>query len=145
MTEEVDPSVLWCGRFSKSDGYGTVSKNHLRGLDLIGARFAALDLATLAFVGPGSGGLEISGGQVRTIRTKDPDDRVVVVFHERPDHYSRIRVDGRARLIGHSVFETDGLPPHWAESMVSVDEIWAATDFNRRSRSEEHTSELQSH
>jgi hypothetical protein len=77
MTAATDPIVLWCGRFTKADGYGTVSKNHLRGLDLVGARFAALDLATLGFVGPWSGaGLEISGGSTVTIRAKDPDHHV---------------------------------------------------------------------
>lgn len=133
MPERREPIILWCGRFTNPDGYGTVSRNHLRGLELAGARIAALDTRTLRPVGAAwDDRLELRRGATLEVRALDPDDTVVVVWHERPDQYPRVRVHGRARLVGHSVFETEGLPHGWAPLMTAMDEIWVATDFNRR-------------
>ncbi len=128
-------TLLWCGRFSRPDGYGTVSRNHLVGLVEAGARVAAFDLDLMELVGPECGAALVTRPTKKTVTVapEDENDNVAVVFHERPDMYSRIRVDGRAALFGHSVFETEGLPPGWVEPLTSADEVWVASDFNRRS------------
>lgn len=109
MPETQEPVILWCGRFSKSDGYGTVSKNHLKGLRSIGARVAAYDVDLQRLVGPPPPvQLEVTR-QASAVEIKPRDERIplTVIYHERPDHYTRLKVNGRARFIGHSVFETD--------------------------------------
>ncbi len=109
MPETQEPLILWCGRFSKSEGYATVSKNHLKGLRSIGARVAAYDVDHQRLVGPPPPvQLEVTQ-QGSAIEIKPRDERIplAVVYHERPDQYPRLKVNGRARFIGHSVFETD--------------------------------------
>ena len=129
------PIILWCGRFSSFDGYGTVSRNHLRGLVDAGARVAAFDVQTLKLVGPQTTA-RVTLRELKNrveIESEDVDDRIVVVFHERPDLFDRVRIEGLTRLIGHSVFETESLPPQWVDKIVSMDEIWVASEFNRKS------------
>lgn len=127
------PVILWCGRLASTSGYGMVSRNHLYGLNDIGARVVGLDTNSLRLVGPPlDTGVELRrrAGSV-VVRTVDPADRLVVVFHERPDQFPRITGSGRCRIVGHSVFETDGLPAGWREALISMDEVWVATEYNR--------------
>ncbi len=133
MSSSPGPIILWCGRFSRSGGYAAVSQNHLRGLIDTGATVAAFDLLSKQLVGPDTGArlhLTAQGDGARIV-TEDPGDAIVVVYHERPDLYDRLRSEGRTRLIGHSVFETESLPPGWGRHLASMDEVWAATEFNR--------------
>ena len=132
MPELQEPLILWCGRFSKWEGYATVSKNHLKGLLSIGAPVAAYDVDHQQLVGPPPPTQLTVTAVPNGVEIKPVDKRVslAVVYHERPDRYPLLKVKGKARFIGHSVFETEKLPPDWPALMVAVDELWVASDFN---------------
>ena len=129
------PIILWCGRVLQICGYRAVTMNHAKGLMETGARIALFDLDSLKFVGPDiSSILRVTYAKDRVqCESRDPDDFIVVVIHERPDQFNRIVGDGRVRIIGHSVFETERLPPGWNTMLASLDEVWVASEYNRLS------------
>ncbi len=102
----------------------------------LGLRVAMFDTQLMKFINFDVGRfLQVTYGEDHVrIKANNPDDRIVVVIHENPDlfKFDRVRVDGLARVIGHLVFETEGLPTNWPKFMVSLDEFWAASEFNRR-------------
>ena len=130
-----EPIILWCGRFSQICGYRAVTINHVQGLKELGLRVAMFDTQQMKFVNFDIGEfLQVAYDEYEVrVKANNPDERIVVVIHENPDifEFDRIRVDGLARVIGHTVFETDRLPANWTKLIVSLDEFWTASEFNR--------------
>jgi glycosyltransferase involved in cell wall biosynthesis len=59
----------------------------------------------------------------------DPD---VVVAHLVPEYWPRVRrLYRRARLVGHTVWETDRLPAHWPALLDEADLVVVPTAWNR--------------
>jgi glycosyltransferase involved in cell wall biosynthesis len=126
------PIVVWIGRFTTTDGYGTAALAHVSALRDHGAEVVSVEIDSQSIVGPVRDGLIRSRrrGADLEIRAADPDRDVVAIVHDRPDLYGRVTASGRSRLIGFSYWETNDLPAEWAGWMASMDRVWAASSFN---------------
>jgi len=126
--------VVWVGRFRTLDGYGTAAQLHVNALRRIGITVVCVDLASQDIMGSlDETVVDVCRSAGRTqINALVADRPIVAVLHDRPDRYDRVTVSGRARVAGFSYWETVGLPPNWSGWMSSMDEIWAASPFNRR-------------
>ena len=54
------------------------------------------------------------------------------VAHLVPEHYPQVQAEfGGTPLIGHTVWETDAIPGHWAELLNRLDRLIVPTEWNR--------------
>ena len=133
------PVLVWIGRFAEVSGYGSAARAYLQVCRDAGIPVVAIDSKSVEVVGPSCGiPLVITQGEGGRliIRAPDQDTPLVVVMHETPPSRERIQVSGRARLVNYTVFETDALPQAWFDHALDFDEIWTASDFNRRTFSD---------
>ena len=129
-----DRLVLWIGRFSKSSGYGYATKSYYEALELAKVPVVAIDINLLQVVGgPISQRVKVTQKSDNlAIEPVNPDVNLIVIFHDTPEKLARLRIKGRSRLICFTVFETASLPFPWYDPLVSVDEIWTASHFNKQ-------------
>jgi glycosyltransferase involved in cell wall biosynthesis len=123
-------SVTWWGPFLNSSGYGEEARGFLRGLARRGLAVAAR-----------SSGDESSN----FVELLEESPALAVAIHSalnRPVEpgpagavlhmpgWAMHPVLNAAFTVGRTMFETDGLPPLWAEQINLLDEVWVPASFN---------------
>ena len=121
------PNVLWVGRMSFTGGYASITKNYLRAFSRVGIRYASIDSLSLKFIGAANAYFWQWNEEQKVFST--PGDLLVVV-NEVPTDFDKVRIKGRGRLVGCTLFETHSIPVDWLNYLDLVDEIWVPTKFN---------------
>jgi glycosyltransferase involved in cell wall biosynthesis len=131
-THQYDPIIVWVGRFSAHDGYGTAARLHLSALCEAGTPVVGVDIKSRSVVGGLADGLvqTARSGTDMTIRSIEPGRPITVIVHDRPDRYRHVAVAGRSQMVGYTYWETSSLPANWASWMLSMDRIWTSSHFN---------------
>lgn len=122
------PNVLWIGRMSFTGGYASITKNYLRAFSKVGINYASVDSLSLKFMGAANTYFW-KWNNTRKIFSSSED--LLVVVNEVPTEFDKIKIRGRTRLIGCTLFETHSIPVDWLNYIDLVDEIWVPTQFNR--------------
>lgn len=121
--------IVWAGPIFDPAGYGSVSRNFLRGLAGLGVPLKAVNL-----VGEDHSGLlpEAVNAQLRALLDGDAGKHPVEIMHSEPGNFAHIRnVDFPAARIGCTIFETDRIPNYWVKPCNTMDQIWVPSRFNR--------------
>ncbi len=129
-----DIVIFWAGRFNSPSGYGFATRSYVDALERAGLRVVRFDIDLMELVGPSVGvavQIETQGNAI-TAHCGGPDTALLVVVHDTPEKFPRFQVGGRARRVGYTVFETESLPAAWLEHLAAMDEVWTASEFNRR-------------
>ncbi len=137
------PIIVWIGRFMLMNGYAWATKNYFIAMQKAGLRVVPVDSGSCQIIGPAQNALVDvhKVGKHLEITARDPSDSIVAVVHERPDDYDILQSRGRCRLIGYSVVETERIPHYYHEPMLEMDEIWTASEFNRKAFMQSHVPE----
>ena len=120
-------SLLWCAPFLNHSGYGEEARGFLGGLSALGWRIAARSTwdDSTSFVAS----LDASErSRLRGALEASPAAPVTVVYHV--PGYAVYPVEGAARTIARTMFETDGLPRSWVDQLNRIDEVWVPSSFN---------------
>ena len=127
------PIIVWCGRHLASEGYGTAARLHVDALRELGAPVVAIDRLSGQIVGPIAESLVRTSvsSTLTTIQSRDPEQPIVCVVHDRPDYFPQVTVKGKARTIGYSYCETTASPALWAGWQTSMDALLVSSHFNR--------------
>jgi len=128
ITNKNYPNVLWIGRMSFTGGYASITKNYLRAFSKVGIKYASVDSLSLKFIGAANANFW-KWNNTRKVFTSSED--LLVVVNEVPTDFDKVKVRGRVRLIGCTLFETHSIPVDWLNYLDLVDEIWVPTQFNR--------------
>ncbi|WP_165279881.1 glycosyltransferase family 4 protein [Paenibacillus protaetiae] len=121
--------IVWVAPIGEITGYGNVSRNLLRSLDLLNIPVHLVPI--------GRHEKEI-GEEDRLFleRVNKPIEAIgekpVLIIHAQPDTFPLIHFEGIsfAKKIGITIFETDRIPPAWVEWCNAMDEIWLPSQFN---------------
>ena len=117
--------VVWVGPAYDRGGYGTVTRNYVRGL--VRSGFPVRLLPT------GQRHAEIDPDVVEELRSLERapvGSSPALVVHSTPELFRIAPKLGFVRRIGCTIFETDSLPPRWAEMCNAMDEVWVPSQFN---------------
>jgi glycosyltransferase involved in cell wall biosynthesis len=127
------PTLVWCGRFGKDDGYGTAARSLLKAIRAAQIPYIAVDTDNLSIFGVSDEATIVTEkhGDLLTVRPVDNSTEYVVIVHDRPDCYSTVGVRGRARRVGYSYCEALTLPAGWITAMSAMDEVWTSSENNR--------------
>jgi len=121
------PGVLIIGRMSYTGGYAAIISNYLRAMDRVNIRYAAIDSVTLKFICKKKDRFGTWDEKNKTFSTEGD---LVVIINEVPTDFDKVKVNGRVRLIGCTLFETHSFPAYWFNYIDLVDEVWVPTRFN---------------
>lgn len=117
--------VVWAGPAYDRGGYGTVTRSYVRGLARIG--FPVRLLPT----GPRHAEIDPAvAEELRSLERARVGSSPALVVHSTPELFRIAPRLGFVRRIGCTIFETDGLPPRWAEMCNAMDEVWVPSRFN---------------
>lgn len=120
------PPILWHAPLRDPTGYAEEARHFLFALHAYGAPIAAREIRWNDRVA----GLPPHQEQLlQQLLLKPPHPRRVYVLHILGSHL-RPAPDARAS-IGRTMFETDRLPPGWAEACNHMDAVWVPSAFNR--------------
>jgi glycosyltransferase involved in cell wall biosynthesis len=127
------PTLVWCGRFSNEDGYGTAARSLVKAARAAEIPYLAIDSTTLTTFGASHDGAFTidTSDDLLTVRAADPSTKCIVIVHDRPDRYPAVGATGRVRRVGFSYCEALTLPDGWITNMVSMDEVWTSSENNR--------------
>lgn len=120
--------IVWAGPVFDPAGYGSVSRNFLRGLAELGVPLKAVNL------GEDHSDLlpEAVNAQLRGLLDGNAGKHPLEIVHYEPGSFARIRnIEFPAARIGCTIFETDRIPHHWVKACNEMDEIWVPSRFNR--------------
>jgi glycosyltransferase involved in cell wall biosynthesis len=117
--------VVWMGPAYDRGGYGAVARNYVRGLARVGFPVRVLPI----------GGRHAAIGhdvaqELRSLERTPVGSSPALVVHATPESFRMAPRLGFARRIGCTIFETDGIPPHWAGLCNAMDEVWVPSRFN---------------
>ena len=70
-------------------------------------------------------------GQIVDVKNNNDIPYSVVIVHTTPDQFAKHREPGKYN-IGRVIWETDKLPPDFADGAEMMDEIWTASEFNKQ-------------
>jgi len=126
--------VFWAGRFNSPSGYGFATRSYVDALERAGLKVVCFDIELMELVGPSVGVAVRTEMQDNTVvlHCGGQETALLVVVHDIPDKFPRFQAAGRARRIGYTVFETGSFPAAWLEHLAGMDEVWTASEFNRR-------------
>ena len=120
--------VLWVGPIYDHGGYGSVSRNYVRGLLGTGMPVRVVNTGfDHPDIDPWARSI------VSDCETTDIGPAPVAVVHSTPDILGHIRLRGVAATVSMSLFETHSLPATWVAWCNSVDQVWVPSRFNARS------------
>lgn len=117
--------VVWVGPAYNRGGYGAVTRGYVRGLSRIGF--------PVRLVPTGPRHSEVGAGimdELSLLERTPVGPAPALVIHSTPDLFRIAPRLGFVRRIGCTIFETDGLPPGWAEMCNAMDEVWVPSHFN---------------
>lgn len=129
-----DLTIIWLGRFLRSGGYGVATRGLFRSLKEASLNVVGIDTDTNKPIDDSAyPELEISGGgdDILNITATSKNQRILVVYHELPPHWKRLKTEGNVHSVGYVVTETEQIPFGWTEDLLGVDNLWVATEFNR--------------
>ena len=129
-----DTTIIWIGRFLHKGGYGVATRGIYRALKESGLNVIGIDVQTgkpIDDAGHAYFATQIERDGTLTLRARDRHRKVVCIFHEIPQQWSRLSVGGYIHLVGYAVTETEQLPLNWAAEMLSVDRLFTATEWNK--------------
>lgn len=131
---EDDLTIVWIGRFLRSGGYGAATRGIYRALRESSIHTFGIDIDTLQPIDDSAFPhfTVTTDKAALRLRATQPSRRVIVIVHELPPLWNTVQVSGRARLAGYTVTETEQIPFGWTVPMLGVDEIFVATDFNKK-------------
>ncbi len=113
-----------------NSGYSNAAKDYILGLDDLGV---TLSYKYFRFDGTGSKdeGSE-RGKQLNKLVNKKIDDNVVLI-HSTPEHWEKIiKENPGKKIIGMTVWETDGLHPDWVPWINKVDTVIVPCEWNKK-------------
>lgn len=129
-----DITVVCIGRFLHKGGYGVATRAFYRALKDANLTVVGIDAQTGAPISDADGkGLEVSrvDGQLK-LKARSADEKLLVVFFDTPPQWARLSVKGKAHVVGYTMTETEQVPFDWSYELLSVDQVWTPTSFNRR-------------
>ena len=127
-------SIFWIGRFLRHGGYSVATRELFKALKKLDVNVVGIDADNnLPIDDSGYEYFEFRGGgkEILTIKAKDHLRKVLVIFHELPTEWNRIKCQGSVHFIGYTVTETEQIPFRWTEQMLNADRVWTATKFNK--------------
>lgn len=128
------PIIIVAGRFTAGTiGYGVVARNYYRALKDANLPVYGLDIHEKKVIGsPKSGNIicEESKGKL-SLYPENTNSHVVVLSCETPIQLKKLSVHGKAKLFWYTMFETEGLPTEWVKPLLSVDQVWVPSEFNK--------------
>lgn len=116
---------MWVGPAYDRGGYGAVTRSYVRGLARIGY--------PVRLVPTGPRDPEVGAETVQELLALERapvGSSPALVVHSTPKLFRIAPRLGFVRRIGCTIFETDGLPPGWAERCNAMDEVWVPSQFN---------------
>ncbi|PLR80750.1 glycosyl transferase family 1 [Bacillus canaveralius] len=119
--------VFWAGYVSDRGGYGTVSRNYLKMLEVLNIPVHIHNLGQI-HKEIAQDDRDLIGSIHRPISDLGTDP--VMVIHSTPDDFARFNTTGFNKKIGITIFETDKIPDYWVSLCNQMDEIWVPTAFN---------------
>ena len=128
-----DVTVVCIGRFLHKGGYGVATRAFYRALKEANLTVVGIDAQTGVPIRDSDvKGLEIGrdGGRL-TLKARSSDEKLLVVFFDTPPQWARLTIAGKAHVVGYTMSETEQVPYDWSYEMLSVDQIWTPTSFNR--------------
>jgi len=117
--------ILFLGRMIYSGRARDIVNNYMRAIGTIGVDSVSIDKVTRMFMGAANGYFW-NWDSKNKVFTSDRD--LVIVFNEIPSAIEKIKIKGRARLIGSTLFDTSK-PEDWVNHMDVVDELWVPTQL----------------
>ncbi|MGG1399778.1 glycosyltransferase [Bacillus salipaludis] len=119
--------IIWAAPIADMGGYGNVTRNYLRALRHIGLPVQLVNFGPIQN--------EIGEDDIKLLLDylnagQDPGENPVLVIHATPESFIGFERDGYYKTIGITLFETDRIPPGWANFCNHLDEIWVPTQFN---------------
>ena len=120
-----EPWVVWSSALFNQSGYAEEARAAVLALDRAGIPVAA----NPTYWVPWQKQLpEMVARRLEELVAIEVPERYVHVMHMLPHHY--VRAPGAVRHIGRTMWETETLPPGWADICNSLDEVWVPGDFN---------------
>ncbi|WP_313802435.1 glycosyltransferase [Cytobacillus sp.] len=135
----IEPSsISWLGPVGDIGGYGNVSRNYLRALNLIGLPIQIIYNGPIDQELGKDDILLLSNSQMLHWPVKSLDHTPVLIIHGTPESFAGINKTGYTKKIGITIFETDRIPENWVNlcNDNDMDEIWVPTQFNYRTFTE---------
>lgn len=124
MRQEIS-GLVWMGPAYHRGGYGAVTRNYLLGLAEVGFPVRLLP------IGPRHAEIDHAvAQQLRSLEKTPVGSAPALVVHATPEMFRIAPKLGFVRRIGCTIFETDGLPSHWARLCNAMDEVWVPSRFN---------------
>jgi glycosyltransferase involved in cell wall biosynthesis len=117
-------------------GYAVSARRCMRALLGAGVELRWIPLVPGPGLGPGLGYRPAPAGEIGDPSLDDllagPEECDVAVAHLVPEYWPAVRARyPRARLVGHTVWETDRLPEHWPALLETADLIVVPTAWNQ--------------
>ena len=134
MNNYTNITIFWIGRFLRHGGYGVATRELYKALKKLDINVVGIDSDNnLPIDDSGYEHFEFNGGgkEVLNIKAKDHLRKVLVIYHELPKEWHKIKCHGSVHFIGYTVTETEQIPYGWTEPMLNADRVWTATNFNK--------------
>lgn len=119
------PFVVWSAALFNRSGYAEEARNNVLALDLAGV---PVGVNPRYWVGWEKQLREWDATRLEELVVIETPPDFVHVMHVTPPHFRRH--PAAVRHIGRTMWETDGLPPGWAERCNEMDEVWVPSEFN---------------
>lgn len=121
-------NVAYLGPLRDYSGYGEANRHFVAALDAAGLHVIP-QLVTYTSEASDFGDL---GRRIDLLQAERANDTYAIkILHTTPDEYKRLVEPGKYH-IGHFFWETDRVPPDFAEAFKLVDEIWTGSEANRQ-------------
>lgn len=119
-------NLKYCGPALDYSGYGEANRHDIAALMSVGVDVSVeLTRHCLEIADFGMLGAKIQEASLK------PLDYKVKILHTTPNIYNRF-IEPWKYHIGRVIWETDKLPPDFAEGCRLVDEIWTASEYNKQ-------------
>ncbi|MCP5053578.1 MAG: hypothetical protein GY940_40805, partial [bacterium] len=117
--------AVYIGRFTRSCGYHYAAKGYCEAIRAVNIPVLLVDIDTNDVVEPDPAvGLLVNikrqEGEL-IIRAKSKNTNIVTIFHDTPDRYPQLDIEGSVRRIGFHVFETESYPVKWFKHAIEMD------------------------
>lgn len=117
--------VKYCAPATDHSGYGEASRHHLAALDAVHVG-VALELVSYSSQNADYGSL---GRLVERLKANN-GDYDIKLLHTTPDQFKRHIEPGKYH-VGFCYWETNLIPPDFAEGLQLVDEVWTGSQSNK--------------
>lgn len=123
--------IIWVGPIFQASGYGSVTRNFLKGFKEIGFPVKAVNIRPAKLRNSDEKLLDPETlREIDELTKADPGPYPVVVINSLPEAYSSIVCKNIVAKVGCTIFETDRIPESWVDICNKLDEVWVPSRFN---------------